>query len=204
MAMNQKNPGRVDLLGHLPAKKAKIIIAVVLVTAMAFMWAKVLLGEKTENPKGSALGPVDARNQSAKPDEKPAIKISYIQLPAVPGRNDVLAKDIFTSRNWTAFDWGNDEDAKNVEIVSQDDDGRQMHENNIRQIAERVTVDAISSDQSGKIQAFIQDDVVSLGSKLTVEQNGHAYEFIVMEIQTDKVVLGWKNCTVTLQIAQLQ
>lgn len=203
MAMNQKNHDRVDLLGHLPAKKAKIIIAVVLVTAMAFMWAKVLLGEKTENPKGSALGTVDARNQSAEPDEKPAVKISYIQLPAVPGRNDVLTKDIFTSRNWTAFDWGNDEDAENVEIISQDD-GRQMHENNIRQIAEYVTVDAISTDQSGKIQAFIQDDVVSLGDTLTVEHNGHAYEFIVMEIQTDKVVLGWENCTVTLQIAQLQ
>lgn len=202
--MNQKNLDRIDLLGHLPAKKAKIIIAAVLMTAMVFMWVKVLFGENTKDAKGVVLGSADARNQSAKPDEKPVVKISYVQLPVVPGRNDVLAKDIFTSQNWIAFDWGDGENAGNVEIVSPDENGRQMHENNIRQIAERVTVDAISADQSGKIQAFIQDDVVSIGSKLTVEHNGYAYEFIVIEIQTDKVVLGWKNCTVTLQIAPLQ
>ena len=197
--MNQKNNGRVDLLGHLPAKKAKIIIAAVLMTAMVFMWTKVLLGEKTE----STIGSDAAGNQSAQTNEKPALKISYVQLPAVPGRNDVLTKDIFTTQNWTAFDWGNDEDTENVEIVSPSDDGRQMDENNIRQIAERVTVDAISFDQSGRIQAFIQDDVVTIGSKLTVEHNGRAYEFIVTEIESEKVVLGWKNCTVTLQMSQL-
>jgi hypothetical protein len=203
MAVNQKNLNRVDLLGRLPTKKPKVIMAVVLVAVMAFMWVKVILGEKTSAAKGAALtsGTTASMTQS---NGQPEIKLEYIKLPVVPGRNDILTKDIFTPQNWNAFDWGDDDNSENVEIVSPDDNGRQMHENNFRQIAERVPVDAISTDQSGRILAFIQDNVVSVGDKLTVEHNGYAYEFIVKEIRTEKVVLGWENCTVTLQMSQLQ
>ena len=203
MAINQKNLNRVDLLGRLPTKKPKLIMAIVLVAVMAFMWAKVILGEKTSTAKGAAMSGATTAGMTQS-DEQPEIKLEYIKLPVVPGRNDVLTKDIFTPQNWKAFDWGDDDSSENVEIVSPDDNGRQMHENNFRQIAERVPVDAISTDQSGKILAFIQDNVVSVGGKLTVEHNGYAYEFIVKEIRTEKVVLGWENCTVTLQMSQLQ
>jgi hypothetical protein len=193
----------MDLLGRLPAKKTKVIFAIVLMTVMAFMWVKVLLAEKAKKAKNFALDTLAEKNLPKEPDEQPRIKVSYVKMPIVPGRNDMLTKDIFMPQNWTAFKWGHDENSENVEILSQDNDGRLIHEKNVRQIAESVTVDAISTDQNGRVQAFIQDDVVSFGSKLKIEHNGYTYEFIVTEIKPDKVVLGWKNCIVTLQMSQL-
>jgi len=202
MPVNQKNLGRMDLLGRLPAKKTKVIFAIVLTTVMTFMWVKVLLAEKAKKAEDISLSRLAAQNQSQELVEKPRINVSYVEIPVVPGRNDVLTKDIFTSQNWTAFKWSNDKNSENVEILPQDDDGRLVHEKNVRQIAESVTVDAISTDHYGRVQAFIRDDVVSFGSKLKIEHNGCVYEFIVTEIKQDKVVLGWKNCTVTLQMSQ--
>ena len=203
MAVNRKNLGRVDLLGQLPAKNTKIVVAVALVSIMFVMWAKVFLGAKAEKANAAQIAS-QPDNQLQNTEQQTSIKVSYIQMPVVPGRNDVLVKDIFTAQNWTAFGWQNDQNSQNVEIASQHDDGRQMHEKNLRQIAETVPVDAVSTDQNGRIQAFIQDNVVSIGSKLTVEHNGYAYEFVVVEIESEKVVLGWKNCSVTLQMSQLQ
>jgi hypothetical protein len=202
MPINQRNLGRMDLLGRLPTKKTKVIFAVVLMAVMAFMWAKVLLAEKTKKENNHAPASLAAQNQSQELEQKPRINVSYVKIPVIPGRNDVFTKDIFTPENWNAFEWDKDDKSENVEISPQNDDGRLVHEKNVRQIAESVTVDAISTDQHGRVQAFIRDDVISFGSKLKIEHNGYIYEFIVTEIEQDKVVLGWKNCTVTLQMSQ--
>jgi hypothetical protein len=200
MIPKHKNPVTGDLINHLPVKKSKIIIAAVLMSVMAMLWVRVIFGAKTDKVVNTKPKIVSGKTQNIA--EQPQPKVSYVKLPVVPGRNDVLTRDIFSPENWKAFDWDQSKDSDNVEIDSSEDDGRMMHEKNLREIAQNYTVDAISTDQQGQIQAFMIDDVVSVGSTLIVEHKGYSYEFIVLEIKTEEVVLGWKNCTVTLQMSQ--
>ena len=92
------NNGADRLIGHLAAEKKKVVMAVCLVTLMAFMWIRVFL-RKTTTAEANAAA-VHTNQESV---SKPTLKISYIELPKVEGRNDVITRDFFSSNNWRSF-----------------------------------------------------------------------------------------------------
>ncbi|MCK5174692.1 MAG: hypothetical protein KAR47_14965, partial [Planctomycetes bacterium] len=74
---------------------------------------------------------------------------------------------------------------------------------NIDQVVQTIKVDAIIvGDESGTGEVFIAERLLSNGSTFDVNHKGRIYEFEVMEVFESKVVLKWKDVTVTIEMSQ--
>lgn len=105
MKLNTANVNNVSgLISRSTFKRPKVIMATVLITVMAFMWIKVLANHRAErNEAGAAVTRAAAEAQAVGQQKEQQLKISFLPLPVVPGRNDVLTHDIFTAARWKAF-----------------------------------------------------------------------------------------------------
>lgn len=198
MKLNTANVNNVSgLISRSTFKRPRVITAVVLITVMAFMWIKVLLNHRAEkNEAGAAVARAAAEAQDVGQQKEQQVKISFLPLPVVPGRNDVLTHDIFTADRWKAFPAGNRaKTGTSAEEIDRDDAGY------INKIAETITLEAVITGPSP--EAFIEDKLVSVGHKLPVRYNDRIYEFTVTEIHEMKVVLKWNDFTVDVKMSQL-
>ena len=79
------------------AEKKKIAIAALLIGVMAVMWGRILL------KKPDAFRPARLRlaiQTAAAEEMPPKVKMTYVELPQVKGRNDMLTRDIFAGSRW--------------------------------------------------------------------------------------------------------
>jgi len=181
------------LIRRLPLKKGKIVTAVGLIAIMGFMWGRVFISRRGSKNEAKAATALAAQETKATQQQKePDVKISFVQLPVVPGRNDVLTHDIFTAQRWNSFPQGTDTGAS--EVVLQNDNEY------INKIAETITLDAVIAGQNP--EAFIENKLVYVGSKLPVNYNDRIYEFTVAEIHETKVVLRWNDFVVDIKMSQ--
>ena len=184
------------------ASRPKVIIAVVLITIMALMWVRVLVRSKSD-AKAAQTESALVNAHSDKQNKQPKIKLSYIELPVVKGRNDSLTRDIFRAQNWKAFSSVTDPDPATGENTGEGPDKYDIYKTRIRQIAKTMTLDLISIGRNGRgSQALIENKLVSVGSKLAVKYNKQTYEFVVTKIKQNEVVLEWENFSITLTMAQ--
>ena len=102
------------LVGRLAAEKKKTVTAVCLIVLMVFMWARVL-GKKTPAIAKAAPRQKDVEQDISESNSQ--LKISFIELPKVPGRNDELTRDFFAANGWRDFIGGGN---KEVNVVSND------------------------------------------------------------------------------------
>ncbi len=183
MKENIKNrwQGVAPLMDRLTAQKKKTGITVCLVLVMAFMWVKVL----TTNAPDSATAAVvdDAAGQS-----ESQLKITYVELPVVEGRNDTLVRDFFTVGK------GFLRAGAVVDVVA---DGGS--EKMTRRIAEKLKLEAIEFGENP--QAFINDELVSEGDKLSVREEATEYEFTVVKIEQSTVFMRCGEAEITLKLA---
>ncbi|MHC4241538.1 MAG: hypothetical protein ACYS3N_20615 [Planctomycetota bacterium] len=126
------------------------------------------------------------------------LKISFIKLPQVAGRNDVIARDFFTSNGWQEFGdgWGPKVGVEEIDIVSKDDD-----QEVIRKVAEHLKLEAIVSSEIPL--AFINDEVMRVGDKLFVNDGIDRYECEVVEIKENTVVMRCRESKITLKMTQV-
>ena len=186
MEQNTRNSGSGTdgLFGQLAAEKKKTIIALCLIAVMALMWVRVL-GKKGPNTAGAALrGEEVIEGQS-----NSELKISFIELPNVKGRNDVLIRDFFTA------DGGDLSSAGGVNVVSRDGGGEV-----IRRIAEKLKLEAIGL--GGNPQAFINDKLLAVGDKLPIVDRGNTYECEVIGIEENTVSIRCGEAEITLKLTQ--
>jgi len=186
MEQNTRNRGNgTDMLfGRLAAEKKKTIIALCLIAVMALMWVKVL-GKKGPETAGAALrGGEVVEGQS-----NSELKISFIELPNVKGRNDVLIRDFFTA------DGGDLSSAGGVNVVSRDGGGEV-----IRRIAEKLKLEAIGLGENP--QAFINDKLLAVGDKLPIVDRGNTYECEVIGIEENTVSIRCGEAEITLKLTQ--
>jgi hypothetical protein len=87
------------LVSRLAAEKKKTVLALCLIALMAFMWVRVL-GRKTP-AAADAASVAQRRGATAQTDSQ--IKISFIELPKVTGRNDIMTRDFFDPVGWRGF-----------------------------------------------------------------------------------------------------
>ncbi len=179
------------LTGALAADRKKVFIAVGLITIMAFMWIKVLTGKSSVNNAIASPGPAAVQQQN-----QPQVQISYIDLPVVAGRNDMLTHDIFDAGDFKTFTTGKN----SVDADFSNDDNQRTHQANIRKIAVLLKVDAIIT--GAKPEAYIKDKLVSVGSKLPVSYDNQIYRFTVTRISQNQVTLKWKDFVVSLKMSQ--
>jgi len=196
MKQNLKNSGNRSnkLFGRLAAEKKKTVIAVCLITVMVFMWVRVL-GRKGPQSANAAV----MTQEAAEGQTNPELKISFIELPKVEGRNDVLTRDFFAVGSWRDFMRGGE-----GKLI---DDGRGMmddrgdgSEETVRWVAEKLKLEAIVLGENPR--AFINDKLLSVGDKLFVKDGNDMYECEVAKIEENMVFIRCGETEVTLRLTQ--
>jgi len=187
MKQNLKNNanGANRLFSQLAAEKKKTVMVLCLIAVMVFMWVK-LLGKKTPETAAAAL----RRDEAMGEQSNSQLKISFIELSKVPGRNDVLTRDFFASGGWGDF---TKEGTKEVNVVSRDGS-----EEVIRRVAEKLKLEAIVLGENP--QAFINDKLLSVGDKLLVRDGVKTYECEVVGIEENAVFIRCGEAEIKLKL----
>jgi len=191
--------GRANrLIGQVTAEKKKAVVASCLVAVMAIMWVRVLTKQAPEAAEAAfvteQLNVEGAVNQN--------LHVSFIELPQVAGRNDVINRNFFASNDWRYFEGGKERNLaviEEVNIVS-----KNGNEEVIRKIAEKLKLEAIVV-LSNNPRAFINNKVISVGDKVLIRDGVDIYECEVIEIQEkeNKVVIKCREAEVTLRLTQV-
>lgn len=197
MRQNARNSGNIAnrLFNQLAVQKKKTVLALCLITLMAFMWIRVLTRKAPQAAKAGLLaGQMDVETQS-----EPELKISFIELPQAAGRNDVITRDFFDSDGWQDFVDGQGQKSTGVEevdIVSKEGD-----QEVIRRVAEKLNLEAIVLSENP--QAFINDKLLSVGDKTLIGDGTNRYECEVVEIKENTVVMRCRESKITLKLTQV-
>jgi len=197
MRQNTVNTGsRTNrLLSQLTAGKKKTVLAFCLIALMAFMWVRVLTKKGPEAAEATMM----AQQRDSEEQVKPQLNISFIELPKVAGRNDVITRDFFSSDGWQAF--VKDEEGKNwtgnaeVSLIS-GDRNREVLSN----VARKLKLEAIELGENPR--AFINGKLLSAGDKLQLKDGGHASECEVVRIEENMVVVRCAEVEITLKLME--
>ena len=121
------------------AEKKKAVLALCLISLMAFMWIKVLTKTSPQAAKAELIAELIMETQS-----EPELEISFIELPRVAGRNDMVTRDFFASDGWQNFVGGRGPKSvavEEIDIVSKNDDQEVIR----RKVADNLKLEAIVS-----------------------------------------------------------
>ena len=194
MKQNVKNSGNGanGLVGRFAAEKKKTVTALCLIALMVFMWARVL-GKKTPEAAAAAL-----RREDVAPDivgSDVELKISFIELPKIPGRNDVLTRDFFAADGWRNFLRN---EKKPGEVIV-----KGGNEEFVKWVAENLKLEAIVIGSDGNPQAYINGKLLSVGDKLLDRNGGNKYECEVVGIEENVVVIKCEEAEITLELTKV-
>lgn len=182
-----------SVFAKLAAEKKKTIAAVCLLTVMAFMWIKVFVGEPPQSAEAAEDLKASPEKQALYEQDEESLKskMSYVELPKVRGRNDVLTRDFFSVNDKGLYQ----RTEKEIKPVSNGNDDEEM----IRRISEKLTLKAIALGQNP--QAFINDKLFGIGSILTVTEGNNLYECEVTKIEETEVTIRCGEGIITLKIS---
>jgi hypothetical protein len=181
---DKTNNGLNRLLNQLAAEKKKGIIAAVLIVLMIFMWVR-LVGRKGPQSARAAMVPQTAGQNSESAEAK--LKVTFVKLPCIEGRHDVLARDFFKMD-------GQFYGADQASIVSTD-----AGKNGAREVAQGLRLDAIS--MGPQPEAFINDRLVKVGETIVVE-GSKSYRCQVRSIRADSVIVKYEETEIELKLKQ--
>ncbi len=181
------------VLDRLAADKKKTVFAVSLLAIMAFMWFRVLSGHRP----GPAAAQTTAGQKQSEP-QKPPRNVRYLELPSLPGRNDYINRDFFASRDWECFRQNSistQNPGVKVQVVASDHNDEMA-----ARLGQRLKLEAVLKD--GNPRAFINDQLLRLGDRLTVRDGPDTCEFEVLRIYEDSVLVGCNGTQLTLKLVQ--
>jgi hypothetical protein len=174
-------------MSQFAAQKKKTVMALCLIALMVFMWVK-MLGGKTPQSAGAAQMAQGANLVGSGSNSE--LKISFVELPKVKGRNDVLARDFFAAGGWRDF-VGDGE----VGVVSRDGS-----EEVSTRVAEKLKLEAIGLGENP--QAFINGKLLAVGDKLLVRDGVNMRECEVVGIGESTVVIRCGEAEIKLKLAR--
>ena len=197
MKQNARNNSRAGnrFFSYLAAEKKKAVLALCLISLMAFMWIKVLTKTSPQAAKAELIAELIMETQS-----EPALEISFIELPRVAGRNDMVTRDFFASDGWQNFVGGRGPKSvavEEIDIVSKNDDQEVIR----RKVADNLKLEAIVSSEVPL--AFINDKVLRAGDKMLVRDGIESYECEVVEIKENMVIIRCMEAMITLKMTQV-
>jgi hypothetical protein len=184
------------LIGQLVAEKKKAVTASCLILLMALMWIRVLT-KKAPEASEAGLIPEQFNVEDTSSQE---LNVSFIELPQIAGRNDVITRDFFASNGWRHFGSGKERNLAVVEEVNVVSGNG--NEEVIRKVAERLKLEAIVV-LSNNPRALVNNKVVSVGDKVLIRDGIDTYECEVIEIKEDKVVIKCLEAEVTLKFTHV-
>jgi len=186
--------GTNRLVGRLAVEKKKTVTALCLIAVMVFMWARVL-GNKTPEMTGAAMRQEDVNQDIFGANSE--LNISFIELPKIAGRNDVLTRDFFAVGNWQDF-------IRNREDKNLTEDVNVVSRNNkeaMKRVADKMKLEAIGLD--GNPQVFINSKLLSLGDTLLVRDGAKTYECEVVGIEENAVLIKCGEAEITLKLTKM-
>lgn len=176
--------GANRVFSRLAAEKKKSIVALCLIALMGFMWVRVLL-RKAPKSAEAAVGQEEVKSSTSE------LKISFIELPEVAGRNDALTRDFFAADDWQSFMSGGE-----VNVVPGNDD-----EEIVKRVVEKLLkLEAITLGENP--QAFINDKLLAVGDRLLVVEGVDTYECEVVGIEEKTVFIRCGEMEITLKLTQ--
>ena len=186
------------MLRPLAAEKKKAIAASCLIVVMAIMWIRVLTNNGPETTEAALI--VEQLNAGDTTVQE--LNVSYIKLPQVPGRNDVITRDFFASDNWRHF---KNKQKRNLAVIEEVNVvSKNGNEEVIRKVANKLKLEAIVV-LSNKPRAFINNKVISVGDKVLIHEGIDTFECEVIEIKEKEniVVIKYREAEVTLKLTQV-
>jgi hypothetical protein len=193
MGQNMRNNGSGGnrLLVQLAAQK-KAVIAFCLIAVMAFMWLKVLVKKA---PQAVQAAPA-AKQVEPNGQMNSRLKVSFIDLPKVAGRNDVITRDFFDVDGWQEFVGDKEGNGiKDVNVAS-----GEGSEEVVRRVVGKLKLEAIVLGKNP--QAFINGKLLSRGNKLLIGDGAMTYECEVVGIEENAVVMRCGKAQITLKLAR--
>jgi hypothetical protein len=177
------------VLSRLTADKKKSVAALCLIGLMVFMWVRVL----TRKPQGAEAGqPTPVVNNSVS-DSEAIVKVSFVDLPKIEGRHDVLTRDFFASNNWRDFLSGSNPGGISVSNGS---------DKLARRIAAALQFEAIVAGSEGRIQVSINGALYSVGETIEIKQGEEVYKCEVIEIEDNRVLIRFRETQIELELNQ--
>ncbi len=191
--IKNNNTGVKRVFERLAEEKKKSVTALCLIAVMAFMWIRVFT-KKT--PQGAEAAPVTEQSSTENPP-KENYSVSFVELPRVAGRNDAIVRDFFAADGWRHFVDGQRRKPDGIEEVSVvSTDG---NEEVIKKVAEKkLKLGAIMLSADPLV--LINDKELSMGGKVLVRDGTDMYEFELVEIEEDTVVLTCGEAEITLKL----
>ncbi len=188
MERNPKNTARAinRLVGQLAAEKKKVVTALFLIALMAIMWVRVLTHKALPAAEAAVTSQEATKGRS---NAESLQEISFIELPNISGRNDVLTRDFFTVAGSGLAGAGR------LNAVSENGGDEK-----IKRIARKLTLEAIGLGENR--QAFINDELLSIGDKLHVEDGLNTYECEVTAIEENMVLIRCAESVIKLKLVQ--
>ena len=172
----------------------KTAVAGALMLVMLFMWVRVFIGHR---PAAATAAPPTQQTEPV--SRKTSVKVKVVELPKVPGRHDAIERDFFTIKDRTDFrrntagrNTGTDKEVP----VTTGSDAQEV----IQRIRRMLKLEAVLRSECPR--AYINDQLVSVGGKLTVKDGAEAFEFEVLQIHVDSVLVRCEGIQLTLELAQ--
>jgi len=196
MKLNVANTANTTnrLLARLTAERKKTVLAFCLIAVMAFMWVKVLSRKAPNVVQATLMTQQENLNGQANSQ----LKISFIELPKVTGRNDVITRDFFDSDGWRGFIKDREEKDlvgyKEVGVTSNNDSKEVLIK-----IAGKLKLEAIELGENPR--AFINSRLLTVGDKFHLKDGLDSYECEVVRIEQNLVLLRCSEVEITLRLA---
>ncbi|MBN1392922.1 MAG: hypothetical protein JW947_08985 [Sedimentisphaerales bacterium] len=192
MKQNLKNNGSQSKLpGRFGAEKKKAVIAACLIVVMVSMWVRVFT---KKGPQSAVATPTAENVTDDQMNQK--LNITFIELPKVKGRNDVLTRDFFTVKDWWDFTRDGGDNSVNDKGISTVFNKNRKEA--IRRAAGKLKLEAIVQGENP--QAFIDDKLLLVGDKFSVKDGANTFEWEVIEIRDDRVLIKCGETDATLRL----
>jgi len=180
-------------LSRFGADRKKVIVASCLIAVMVIMWARVLTGKK--NPQGASAATVGGISVLPAAGSVPELQISFIDLPKVTGRNDVLTRDFFAASDCEVFTNRPQGAGAGIEVVSTGG-----NEELIGFIQNQLRLTVV--DLRDKPSAFVNGKLLFVGDKVVVGKETKTYECEVTRIDEKAVFVKCGDIEIGLKLVQ--
>ena len=182
-------------LARLTAERKKTVLAFCLIAVMSLMWVRVLSRKAPDTASASLM--IQQENLNDQPPIESGVKISFVELPKVAGRNDVIVRDFFDSNKWLSF-IKDEENLAGYEVdVPSNDDSKEV----IVKIAEKLKLEAIELGENPC--ASINGRLLSVGDKFRLRDGLDSYECEVVQIEQNLVRLVCSEVEITLRLTPM-
>jgi hypothetical protein len=172
--------------------RKKIGLAAALVVALGIMWVRVLIGHK---PQTAAAHESPAASSPAASGKTP-VKVHYVNLPVIAGRNDTIEWDFFAGRDWSGFSRNaGSRTSTDTEVARPNTDRTQ----DIERVARKLNVQVVIL-RGDRPEAFIDDASVHVGDTISAQEGTEQYVFEVKQIVDDSVRVECGGKSVTLKM----